>query len=206
MNRLIVLSLVLLAGCASARYTPPTTPAPELITMSSLPACATGSLTGDIQIEVIFEVRSDGSIAGARMLRSSGDPVWDRAALETMKQWRFSPVLTLADSSTLAVRTRVIVHPEQRIEVPLGSLVVPTQAEAEALYEVLMSGASFDSLAGTARWDSEERRGRHLGITDIGRYPHHIRNVLRGLRPGRITPPLRLGAEYVIFKRYALAL
>lgn len=206
MNRLIVLALVLLAGCASARHTPPTTPAPELISMSSLPGCVTGSLTGDIQIEVIFEVRSDGSIAGARMFRTSGDPVWDRAALETMKQWHFAPVPSLTDSSTLAVRTRVIVHPEERISLPLGSLVVTTRAEADALYAVLKSGASFDSLAATTRWDSSERRGKYLGLTDIGRYPHHIRNELRSLRPGKITPPLRLGSEYVIFKRYAVAL
>jgi TonB family protein len=174
--------------------------------MSSLPGSLTGSMTGDLQIEVIFEVRRDGSIAGARMLHSSGDPVWDRAALTTMAGWHFAPVLSLDDSSTLAVRTRVIVHPEERIEMPLASLVVATQAEADALYQVLTSGASFDSLAATMRWDSTERRGRHLGITDIGRYPHHIRNELRGLRAGKITPPLRLGSEYVIFIRYAVVL
>ena len=123
-----------------------------------------------------------------------------------MKQWRFAQVPSLDDSSTIAVRTRVIVRPEERIEVPLGSLVVTTQGEADALYALLTSGASYDSLAATMRWDSSERRGRYLGLTDIGRYPHHIRNALRTLRAGKVSPPLRLGSEYVIFKRYAVAL
>jgi TonB family protein len=174
--------------------------------MSSLPQCAVGSLTGEVQLEVIFEIRRDGSIAGARMLHTSGDPVWDHAAMETMKQWRFAAVPSLDDSSTLAVRTRVIVRPEERLALPLGSLVVTTLAEADALAALLKAGASFDSLAATPRWDSPEKRGHHLGITDIGTYPHHVRTELRSLRAGRVTPPLKLGAEYVIFKRYAVAL
>ncbi len=206
MKRLIVLSLVLLAGCASARYTPATTPAPELIDMSSLPGCSIGSSMGEIQVEVIFEVRRDGSIAGARMLHSSGDPVWDRSALECMKRWHFAEVPSLEDSATLAVKTRVIVHPEERIELVLGSLVVSTEAEALELHRLLKAGASFDSLAATPRWDAPGKRGGPLGLRDIGRYPHHIRQELRALRAGRVTPPLRLGSEYMIFKRYALSM
>lgn len=165
-----------------------------------------GSFMGEIQVELIFEVRRDGSIAGARMLHSSGDPVWDRSALECMKQWHFAAVPSLDDSTTLAVKTRVIVHPEERLELLLGTLAVTTEAEARELYSLLKAGASFDSLAATPRWDSAERRGRSTGLTDIGRYPHHIRNELRALRAGRITPPLRLGSEYLIFMRYALSL
>ena len=206
MKRLIVLSLVLLAGCASARYTPVSTPAPELLSMSSLPGCSMGSFMGEIQVEVIFEVRRDGTIAGARMLHSSGDPVWDRAALECMKRWRFASVPSLEDSATLAVKTRVIVHPEERLELLLGTLVVTTEAEARELYTLLKAGASFDSLAATPRWDSPALRGGSRGLTDIGRYPLHIRHELRVLRAGRITQPLRLGSEYMIFMRYAVAL
>ena len=206
MKRLIVLSLVLFAGCASARFTSPTTPAPELIVMSSLPAGTMGSLTGEVQIEVIFEVRRDGNIAAARMVHSSGDPLWDHAAMETMMHWRFAAIPSLDDSSTIAVRTHVIVHPEEPVSLPLGSLVVSTEAEADSLFVLLRSGASFDSLAGTLRWDSAEKRGRYLGITDIERYPQPIRSALRTLRANKITPPLRLGSEYLIFKRYAVAL
>lgn len=206
MKRLIVLSLVLLTGCTAARETPRTIPAPELITVSSLPGCTSGSLTGEIQIDVVFEVARDGNIMGIRLIHTSGDPIWDRCAVEVMKQWRFAPVPFLDDSSTLAVRTHVNVRPEEPVAVPLGSLSVSTLAEAEMLHTLLRSGASFDSLAATARWDSPEKRGRNLGVTDIGTFPYHIRQELRALRAGKTTSPLRLGPAYVIFKRFTLPL
>jgi TonB family protein len=206
MKLLIVLSLALLAGCTTTRYLPATLPAPDLITVSSLPGFTSGLQFGVVQVEVIFEVRRDGTITGIRMLHSSGDPDWDRLALETMQHWRFVQIPSLDDTSTLAVRTRVSVRPEEQISLPLGSLVVSTLAEAEILSALLESGASFDSLAATARWDSPGKRGKYLGFTDVGVYPYHIRQELRYLRTGKITPPIRLGTEYVIFKRLALPL
>ncbi len=206
MKRLIVLSLVVLAGCTAARETPRSIPAPELIAVSSLPPCTSGSLTGEIQIDVVFEVARAGNITGIRLAHTSGDPVWDRAAVEVMKQWRFAPISFLADSATLAVKTHVNVRPEEPVAFPLGSLTVSTKAEADMLYDLLRTGTSFDSLAATFRWNSSEKRGRNLGVTDIGTFPYHIRQELRTLRTERITPPLKLGTEFVIFKRFTLPL
>jgi TonB family protein len=206
MKRLIILSLVLLAGCAPARLVSTAPTAPELISVSSLPYFTSGSLYSPIQIEVIFEVRRDGAIAGIRMIHSSGDPDWDRVALETMARWHFAEIASLNDSSTMAVRTRVNVRPEEQLSLPLGSLVAGSFAEAESLCTMLRAGASFDSLASTPRWDSPGKRGSYLGLTDVGTFPYHIRQELRCLRCGNVTPPLRLGSEYVIFKRFTMPL
>jgi TonB family protein len=206
MKRLIVLSFFLLSGCIPPPYIAPPIDVPQLISMSSLPVCQTRASAVEIRIEVIFRVRGDGSIADARVVQSSGDPDWDAAAAQTMKKWRFTPVASLDDSLTLSVRSRVIVRPEEEISFLLGALVVTTQEEADSLSEMLEAGASFDSLAQSVRWDAPVKRGRYLGVTETGNFPYHIRSKIRALRPEGVTHPLRLGSEFVIYKRMALAL
>lgn len=203
MRLLIVLSLVVLAGCVPSRYAVPPSDVPQLISMSSLPVCRGRESAAEIRIEVIFRIRRDGTIADVFIVRSSGDTDWDSTVSHTMKQWRFTPVTSLDDSSTLSVRSTVRVRPEEEASFPLGALVVTTQAEADSLSTLLESGVSFDSLAREHKWNEPVPRGRDFGVTEIGRFPYHIRNKLRALRPDGVTRPLQLGTEYMIFKRYS---
>jgi len=203
MKLLIVLSLVVLAGCIPSWNAAPPPDVPQLISMSSLPVCPGRGSALEIRIEVIFQVLRDGSVADAFIVRSSGDIAWDSAAAHAMKQWRFTPIPSLRDSSTLSVRSTVRVRPEEQASIALGALVASTQAEADSLSAMLDAGVSFDSLARSHRWGDPVARGKYFGVTDVGRFPYHVRGKLRALRPDGVTRPLQLGAEYMIFKRFA---
>jgi TonB family protein len=203
MKLLIILSLVMLAGCIPSWNAVPPSDVPQLISMSSLPVCPGLASALEIRIEVIFQVRRDGSIADALIVRSSGDADWDSVAAHAMKQWRFTPITSLDDSSTLSLRSTVRVRPEEQASFALGALVASTQAEADSLSAILEAGTSFDSLARSHRLGEPVPRGRYFGVTDIGTFPYQIRSKLRALRPDGVTHPLQLGTEYVIFKRFA---
>jgi len=49
---------------------------------------------------------------------------------------------------------------------------------------------------------SSGKLSKFLGTIDIVMYPKHVRDELRKLDVNEITRPLRLGADYIIYKRY----
>jgi len=169
--------------------------------MSPLPVYAAHAFLGDMILDAVFRVQTDGTIIGVDLVRASGDPAWDQAAVDSMMHWRFTPIPYVDPGETLLVRSRVIVRLENPSVMSLGMLVLTTQAEADSMYALLLRGASFDSLAASVRWNNGEKRGRSTGSIDIGRYPQHVRAELRRLSVNEFTEPLRLGAEYVIWKR-----
>jgi TonB family protein len=202
MKHAIVLSLILLAGCTVTR--PPGSPdAPELISMSPLPVFSSHNLLGDIALDVVFHVHSDGRIINVKFTHSSGDAAWDELAIDSMKHWRFTPISTNDTDEIVVIRSRVIVRMEIPAVMSLGLLAVSTAAEADTLYAQLKRGAEFATLANSVRWDSPLRRGRYTGPVDVGIYPQHVRNRLRKLGVNEITEPIRLGAEYIIYRRLA---
>jgi TonB family protein len=203
MKHAIILSLMLLAGCSIVQAPPVRPNAPELVSMSPLPVYASHALLGDMVLDAVFHVKPDGTIVGVDLVRASGDPGWDRAAVDSMMHWRFTPITFGDPGDTLIVRSRVIVRLENPAVMSLGLLALASRAEADSMHALLLRGASFDSLAASSRWDNGQKRGLFTGPLDIGRYPQHVRAALRRLAVDDITEPLRLGAEYVIMKRLA---
>jgi len=152
-------------------------------------------------MEVLFHVRRDGSVEEVRLVESSGDPVWDRSAADSMKQWKFA--LATPDTSLEAqwVRTTLIVQVQEPIVMTLGELTAGTRQEADSLYALLLQGADFTTLAKAVRQESSNQCGWFLGAINISRYPPHIREALRSLTLNDVTAPLQIDSRYAIFKR-----
>ena len=70
------------------------TPAP-----SFPPEALRSAQSGEVQVE--FTVSPDGSVSAARVVRSVPTRVFDRAALNAVKRWRFQPI----DSAVTTRRT-----------------------------------------------------------------------------------------------------
>ena len=187
-----------LIGCATSEET--TTPDnwPEVISMASLPPLA----QRELKLKVLFLVLDDGSVADVKIRGTSGDLHWDTLATESMKQWRFTPAVHDSSPNGHWIQERILVEAETPVVITLGQIVASSMEQADSLYSLLKAGADFDSLAGLSSTGSSGKRGKFLGTIDIVQYPKHIRDELRKLSFNDMTHPLRLGADYIIYKRY----
>ena len=204
MKRSIALSLGLLIGCSVSLQDGTLTDTSEVVSMSPLPPLASSFPAGVLKLNVLFRVLNDGSVAEVNMLVPTGDPVWDASAIDSMRQWRFTadPHDTLATDRW--IRMAVLVRVEESIVMNLGELIAAGRQEADSLHSLLVGGIDFLTLAKQVRVGSSNTIGRSLGAIDIARYPRHVRDELRKLRVNGMTEPIRLGGNFVIYKRFAL--
>jgi TonB family protein len=204
MNRTILLPLFFLAACVPSQQSIAPTDRPEIVSMSSLPVFASPYAFEKLKLNVFFLVRKDGSVSDVQLVRSSGDPLWDRAAIDSMKQWHFAASLLEGAMTDRWVRSTVIVQIEEPTIIALAELRSDTRTGADSLYALLQAGVEFETLVTQAQLPGSTVSGKNLGITSIARFPQHVREQLRRLGMNDITPPLRIGNSYVIFKRLDL--
>jgi TonB family protein len=203
-NQMIPLFFVMLmlAGCATTKQMELPSDQPELITMTSLPPVARMIPANGLKLNILFHIRGDGSVTKVRMLGSSGDPDWDRSAIDSMRQWRFTAnELDRLDAGQW-IRNTIILQVQEPTIMTLGELTVGSQPEADSLYFLLQHGSDFDALLRQVAPGASAPIGRFIGSIDIAKYPKHVRDELRKLGRNEITRPLRVGATYVIYKRY----
>jgi hypothetical protein len=189
---------VSLIGCIASEETLTPDGWPEVISMASLPALP----QRELRLKVLFLVLDNGAVADVRLRGTSGDPHWDTLASESMRQWRFTPALHDSSPNGRWIQKRIIVEAESPVVMTLGEIVTSSKEQADSLYSLLRTGVDFDSLAGLSSTGSSGKLGKFLGRVDIVVYPKHVRDELRKLSTNEMTRPLRLGADYIIYKRY----
>jgi TonB family protein len=204
MNRTILLPLLFLAACMPSQQITAPPNRPEIVSMSSLPGFAAPYAFGKLKLSVLFLVRKDGTVSEVQLAKSSGDPLWDRAAIDSMKQWRFAMSLQVSDTTDRWVQSTVAIQVEEPTIIALAELRAETRAQADSLFALLQSGAEFETMVTQAQLPSSTVSGKILGITSIARYPQHVREELRRLGTNDITRPIRVGNSYIIFKRLDL--
>jgi TonB family protein len=202
MIRMAVVSAILLAGCAALQQGEIVTEAPELVRMAPLPATNSPLPLGGFRLYVLLHVLADGTVGEARLLDSSGITEWDSLAIQSIKEWRFTPARRNGLPVDLWIRQPVIVQPQEPTIWVLGELVLTAREKADSLYALLQNGGDFDSLAKQWSEAPSRDRGGYLGRVDIGIYPLHVRDELRRLHEDESSRPIRVGDKYIIFKKF----
>jgi len=202
MKRLIPFLFVLFTGCAATQPSDIPADQPEIISMASLPPIISPVPMGRLKLNVLLHVVEDGTVAEVILLRSGGSPEWDSLAVRSMKQWRFTAPRSDGVPVNLWIRKVVVVQIRDRIVRNLGKLVSATRQEADSLYSLISSGTEFDSLARLTLGTVSDERSGYLGPVDLAVFPQHVREVLQMLREDEVTPPLRVGDKFVIYKRF----
>lgn len=188
-----VLFLVVLAGCATQRN------AYQIIEKTDLPVYRGDAHETQLDLRVLFHVMEGGSVNDVRLLTKTRNSDWDAAVSDSLKKWRFS---TPHPDSTfwMSMNLRVIIVQSELMNI--GELISENREPAQDLYNRLRSGTPFDQLVDEARsgvlpgiW------GRYKRDVNIEEYPMNIRAILRDLEAGTFTRPLRVGREYIIYKR-----
>jgi TonB family protein len=157
---------------------------------------------GGLKLNVMFRVHNDGNVAEVKLVTSSGDPDWDKAAIDSMKDWHFSAWVPDGLPAECWVRNTCVVQVQEPLVLTLGQLTAPTMEEADSLYSLLEGGMDFDLLAKETRPGTTEKYGTYIGSADVASYPHQVRVELRKLAVNGFTHPVRVGTSYVIYKRY----
>ncbi len=200
MKSLLVVLLAVLAGCTFFQETQIPTEQPELISMAPLPPLRpTHPVTG-LRLTVMMHVTEAGTVDQARMVGSSGDLDWDSLAVKSVKEWVFVPSIRNGVATDYWIRQLLIVQVQDPIVMPLVELEVATLEEANSIHTLLVRGMDIDSIIEHPAAGSTVRE-KILGPVNLAIFAPHIREVVKELRDSDITPPLRRGGKYVIFKR-----
>jgi TonB family protein len=205
MNTPVAVALVLLllfAGCTAPNRAIAPEPDTELILLTPLPPLSTYATGFGVKLRVLFHVLPDGSTKEVSYLRSSGDPEWDRSAADSLIRWRFTPVTGNMEPADRWIRYAIVVQAQEPVVMQLAEMVIPSQAKADSLFALLKDGADYDSLCVRALKGGTEGSWKAAESVNIARYPGHVREALCGMRPDQVVGPIRIGLNYVIFKRY----
>lgn len=186
--------LLLTTGCATQRDSQ------EIIQKTELPIYAGEPREEPIDLNVLFHVMENGSVADVRLLTKSGDKEWDRAVVDSLKKWRFT---AHKSDSSVWVSKKLNIHLLQSQIVNLGELVIKNEQDANVLYSRLRAGVSFQQLVSQALENSSDSiRGRYLNEVNTIEYPTHVSKILIELGEGDYTRPVQVDGEYIIFKRF----
>ncbi len=199
----VLVILLLFAGCAAPQHAAAPTPETELVSMTPLPPITSIATAFGVKLVAIFHVLPDGTTKDVTLLRSSGDAEWDRPAIDSMKQWRFIPATADGPREERLIRLAVVVQVQDPVVMHLAEMVVPTRSKADSLYRLLKEGADFESLAEQAVAGGSEGLYKPVASVNLVRFPGHVREALCTLRTNQVSEPIRIGLDYVIFKRYA---
>jgi TonB family protein len=199
---LVIALIVVLGGCCTHReaMTPPETV--DIVRMTSLPPIQQREYQPQFKVNVIFHVRKDGSVADVRVLSSSGDVQWDETAVDSMRNWRFSPLPPDSPDEGVFIRRTILVQIQESVFLTLGELYAGSREEADSFYTLLRQGYDFLELARESGAKTLTDMGGFVGMVNIARYPEQVRDRLRQLREHEITQPIRVGDTYVIYKRF----
>lgn len=194
--------VLMLVGCATTQQPEAPSDQPELITMTSLPPVSSMYPASGLKLKMLFHVRGDGSVSEVKMMGSSGDPDWDKGAIDSMSRWQFNAFEPGNASAERWIRNTIILQVQEPTILNLAELSTTSQQTADSLYNLVDGGADFDALVKQAVAGGKDAMGKITGEVDIARYPKRVRDALRKLGINQITHPLRIGAKFTIFKRY----
>ncbi len=201
MKYLVAVLVFLLVGCGTTQMTETPRDQPEVISMAPLPPYPSSVPLAGLRFTVMLHVMEDGTVGEASMVGTSGALDWDSLALQSIRQWKFQPAKQNGKSVASWLRQAVVVQIQEPIVLYLGEIVLPRQESADSLYTLLTNGMSFEALAMQSVAASHDHGG-YLGAVDIAVFPKAVRDRLKVLRIGDITPPIRLGSDFVIYKRF----
>ena len=200
---IIVLAALLLCGCATFEPPDPSQSLPEVIYQSSLPPWPFHTNKVSLHMTFRIHVAADGTVNNVIIETPSGSKDWDALATAQVRKWRYTPALMNSQPAALWLRQTITMHFDEPLYMEIAELTCPEETLADSLYALLLAGASFDSLARQFSVSDSHTRGGVVGEIDVHTLTSRISRQVAVLHRGEFTKPLKLGRQYVIYKRLA---
>jgi TonB family protein len=200
MRYVSTLCVLFILGCAPFKPTIDHS-TPQLLLQHPLPPLPSSFDKPVFDLNIAIFVLEDGSANRVLLRQGSGNPQWDTAAVETVKQWRFAP----AYREQSPMRTWYYVHSRVRYATPIYMMLAEVDCmtidQANSVYEQLTLGKQLADLETPCRIDTVREKYTHMNGVNIYQYPQHIRDVLVKLDINEYSRPVEFGNKYVIFQR-----
>lgn len=206
MKWFIFLGLLILTGCASVPEPESDLVQPVLVEQSPLPMVNFPCARPRILLNLSMLIDENGVIKHVKLNTPTGNIAWDSMVVEAIQTWKYTPAIANGHPLKVWVQQSVIVDLVEPVYVFLSEIVCNSEAEALRLLDSLRNGVDFEALA--LRYSQASSSSKHgfLGKVNINNYSNEVRNILAGLRDHEYTPPLKVGSQFVIFKRTALSI
>jgi parvulin-like peptidyl-prolyl isomerase len=175
--------------------------APQLLIQSQLPPIPVTILKPIFELDVVMFVMEDGTVGKTRMLKGSGDAVWDSLAISSIKQWHFTPARMDNKPVGSWFHMQSILRYADPQYMKLAEILCTSVEEADSVYKVIEQGQNFNELAMRYSVDPSREMGGMLGEVNINVFPENIRRPLSKLVMNDYTKPIKYGDLYAIFKR-----
>jgi hypothetical protein len=204
MKWFIFLCLLVLAGCASVPEPESDLIQPVLVEQNPLPMVNFPCARPRILLNLSMLIDETGTIRHVKLNTPTGNIVWDSLVVKAIHSWKYTPAIANGRPLKVWVQQAVIVDLVEPVYVFLSEIVCNSEAEAMQLLDSLRSGIDFGILALRYSKSSSAAKQGFLGKVNINNYTNEVREVLSGLREHEYTAPLKIGPQFVIFKRTAL--
>ncbi len=199
----IVLAALFLCGCATFESPDTSYSLPEVTYQSPLPPWPFHTDNVSLSLTFRIYVAVDGTVSSVLIETPSGSREWDSLALAEVRKWRYSPAMMNGRPAALWLRQTIMMRFDKPLYMKIAELTCPEETLADSLYGLLLAGASFDTLARQFSVSDSRTRGGVVGEIDLHTLPARISREVATLHRGEITKPLKLGRQYVIYKRLA---
>jgi len=197
----IFIAMFLLCGCATLEQTYAPDTLPQLIRQDPLPPWPFQTMDEEVSLDIKIRIGADGSVKDVSFLTPTRNNDWNVLALQKIREWKFSPATVNGRPVALWIRQTLRLRFEEASYLRLAEIVCPDEQTADSAYALLDAGVPFDSLATKLSISDSRSQGGFLGDVDLRTLPLFIRHALQGVRTEHFTSPLRLGRNYVIYKR-----
>lgn len=205
MKKIIFICLFfIISGCASFQPDESVLIQPIVIEQAELPPLSSRFINNNFEFYCEMVISSCGKVERAKLLTSSGDPVWDSLAQISLMKWKYCPAIYEGHPIKLTVRRKIKVVFDNPKVYSLAEIQLQNFEKADSVYKALLSGADFCLLACNCSVSESKSSKGLLGCVNIKRYNDQIKNALAKLDEGEFTEPLPYGDRFVIYKRLHL--
>lgn len=200
MKILIAASLIVLMGCIPPeQILDPSVP--QILIQYPLPPIPPLVINPPSRISMALYIDSTGRVTKARLTNGSYGPAWDSLAIQTILRWQFVPARVNNKPISTWAHLRASIRYENPKPLLLAEIVCDDKETIDSIYQELVMGKNFGGLAKRFSVVASREHEGEIGEVNIYSYPEYIRDNLSLLEYDTITPPMKYGDRFIIFKR-----
>ena len=200
-NIVFILSVFILAGCASMNQFDGEISSPELLKQYPLPPIPISIYSPNFSLNLRLLILENGTVEHAAILNKTGDEEWDSLAQESILKWIYIPAHIKDKPVSMWVNQRVCVDFQGPVYINLAEILCDTLETAQRIYKALSQDGNFGEQALKFSVDPSRSNNGLLGKVDIRLYPNYIQRQVLKLRSNEFTKPIKYGDKYIIFKK-----
>lgn len=197
---IVVVLIGVLSSCSSSNSTSDVI-LPQLVYQHPLPAYPKELSAAQLRVPLEIHVSKEGTVTDVRLVKSSGTPSWDSAAIAAIMKWRYSPARAENRPVGLWLHQTAIVRFSAPKYIMLAEIICTGREEIDSAYQMLLEGGAFSDAAKRFSVGETHDAGGSIGVVNIQVYPSSIKHHLNGLDVNEFTEPIPFGDRYAIFKR-----